>query len=139
MLISKTNSDGHIELPIPHESGQWIKVVPMTAELFDAAVAANESKARRGIADFGKDVATEVLKSAGDDKEARERRRRNRARPAYGDMDRLTILRGCIVAWSYTTAVDDATIGTLDYRTADWIGQEIYRLSVPTEEETGNS
>ena len=139
MLISKTNPDGHIKIDLPHEAGSWIKVVPMTAEVFDQAVDRAESKARQGISDFGADVATEVLKSAGDDDNARERRRKKRERPAYEDLHRLTLLRGCVVGWSYTETVTDESIGTLDYRTADFIGREIYRLSTPTEEEMGNS
>lgn len=144
MLISKTNTEGWLKVDLPHEAGQFIQVVPMTAAVFEDALAAAESRTRRSINDFDKDVAVEVLRGAGDsDDEKREKVKAKRAEkrraPDYDDLDRMTILRGCICGWSYDAPVDDATIGTLDNRTADYVAREIYRLSIFNEEEQGNS
>ena len=144
MLISKTDESGFIKVDLPHEPGEWVKVVPMTADVFEDALADKESVDRQSINDFDKDLAVEMLRTAPDaddtaQEKARARRREKRARPAYEDLKRKTILEGCVVAWSYTEDVSDENIAKLDNRTADVVGRAIYAASVEPEDAPGNA
>ena len=146
MLIDKANKDGVIKWLIPHEKDQWIEYVPMTLDVLEAAVEEIDSRNRQTINDFDREIAVEMLRSApGDEadderrKKRRDQQRKKRTVPDYEDLHRLTILQGCIVAWSYGPEVSDKTIGQLDFKTADALGREIYGASIETEADSGNA
>ena len=127
MLISKTNKDGHLKLPIPHETPAWISVVPMSQAVADLCKSARISEHQDNVSGFDPQVVAAVIRDAPAPDKDKDKSRA--VLEPYDAYSRPAILENCIVAWSYDVDPIAETIGSLDPYTADWCAREIYRLS----------
>lgn len=125
-----------IEVPIPHEEGEWIRLKQLSWSDLETAQRALMTQAQQvagqTIATMGRDAFKAVQEAAAD--MAKPDAPVEPPKPGDG-YHGPTLLRLSLVAWSYEAPLDADTIAQLDKRTFDWAVAEAAALSNPVESE----
>lgn len=120
-----------IEVEIPHEAGQWMKLRKLSWTKLREARKKQAKEQREIVKDFGADFMK--VMAGGDEEKTRKFLERQEYHITNFDVE--TLLKYGIAEWSYDEPVNDEQIEELDEMTARWAAQEILNLVKPPDEE----
>lgn len=116
------------QIAVPHESGQWLEVHPLSWADLESARRVQTESAIKQAAMFSAETIQSLQGQA-----------QGAAEMDPGDsLDKASVLNAGIKNWSYDDPVSPENIARLDEPTAQWAFDEIVKRSVLSEDEAKN-